>query len=111
MKTKEHQELFKLFDPIICSEPNEVRATKPAPDIFLECARKFPTSPNSMDKCLVFEDAENGIQAGVAAGMKVVFVPSLPLQVYNPDVIKQATVQLDSLVDFNPTDFGLPAFD
>lgn len=43
--------------------------------------------------------------------MKVVFVPSLPLTTYNPDVVKQATITLDSLLKFDPTHFGLPAFD
>ncbi len=64
-----------------------------------------------MSQCLVFEDAENGILAGVAAGMKVVFVPSLPLNTYDPAVVKQATVTLDSLLKFDPVLFGLPPFD
>lgn len=64
-----------------------------------------------MSQCLVFEDAENGIRAALAAGMKVVFVPSLPIRAYDPDVIKQASLTLDSLTNFNPAQFGLPPFD
>ncbi|MEM9705245.1 MAG: HAD-IA family hydrolase [Pseudomonadota bacterium] len=41
---------------------------KPAPDIFLYAAQKLGVAP---EKCLVLEDAENGVKAGVAAGMTV----------------------------------------
>ena len=111
LKTNHHQDLFKLFAPVICTEATEVRLTKPAPDIFLACADKFPKSPLSMSQCLVFEDAENGIRAALSAGMKVVFVPSLPLSAYDPAVIKQATITLDSLLKFDPVEFGLPPYD
>ncbi|CAF2754042.1 unnamed protein product [Rotaria sp. Silwood2] len=111
IKTNNHRELFKLFDPIICTEPTESRLCKPAPDIFLACAKKFSKPPLSMSQCLVFEDAETGIQAALAAGMKVVFIPSLPICAYNPEIIKQATITLDSLLKFDPTEFRLPSFD
>jgi pseudouridine 5'-phosphatase len=111
LKTSSHRELFALFDPIVCTEPTEQRLSKPAPDIFLACANKFTQSPLSTSQCLVFEDAENGIRAALAANMKVVFVPSLPLNVYDPAVVKQSNVTLDSLMKFDPTEFGLPPFD
>ncbi len=96
---------------MICTEPTELRLSKPAPDIFLECAQKFAKSPLSKSQCLVFEDAENGIRAALAAEMKVVFVPSLPLNAYDPEVVKQATITLDSLLKFDPVTFGLPPID
>ncbi len=111
LKTSNHRELFKLFDPVICTDPNELRLSKPAPDIFIACAEKFSKPPLSMSQCLVFEDAENGIRAAVAAEMKVVFVPSLPLNTYDPAVVNQATITLDSLLKFDPVTFGLPPFD
>ncbi len=46
---------------------------KPAPDMFLLAASRLGVPP---EKCLVFEDAEPGIAAARAAGMKVVHVPS-----------------------------------
>ncbi|WP_232767368.1 HAD family hydrolase [Geminisphaera colitermitum] len=46
---------------------------KPAPDIFLEAARRMGVPP---EKCLVFEDAEPGIRGAIAAGMQFVRVPS-----------------------------------
>ncbi|CAF1127961.1 unnamed protein product [Didymodactylos carnosus] len=108
LKTRNHRELFKLFDPIICTNATEVRKTKPEPDIFLEAARKFKQPPLSMSQCLVFEDAENGVQAALAAEMKVVLVPSLPLAAYSSNLVKQATVVLDKLTNFDPEMFGLP---
>ncbi len=41
---------------------------KPAPDIFLYTADKLGVDPA---RCLVLEDSENGVKAGVAAGMNV----------------------------------------
>jgi len=46
---------------------------KPEPDMFLMAARLMGVDPR---KCLVFEDAEPGIRAAIAAGMQVVRVPS-----------------------------------
>ena len=41
---------------------------KPAPDIFIYTAEKLGIAP---EKCLVIEDSENGVKAGIAAGMTV----------------------------------------
>lgn len=46
----------------------DVSKGKPAPDIYLAVAKKLGVSP---ENCLVFEDIIPGIQAGLAAGMKV----------------------------------------
>ena len=51
-----------------------VAHNKPAPDVFLLAAERLALTP---DECLVAEDSENGVLAGYAAGMKVVFVKDL----------------------------------
>lgn len=45
-----------------------VNRGKPAPDVYLEAARRLDVSPAD---CLVFEDIVKGIEAGKNAGMKV----------------------------------------
>ena len=62
--TMHHLGLTKYFDAIVCAE-DYVRG-KPAPDCFLKAAEILKVNPKD---CLVFEDAELGIQAGHAAGM------------------------------------------
>ncbi|CAF0916171.1 unnamed protein product [Rotaria sp. Silwood1] len=109
LKTSGHRELFKLFDPVICTDATEIRLTKPEPDVFLACAEKFQNPPLSMSQCLVFEDGENGVRAALAAGMKVILVPSLPLSSYDPSIIQHATLTLDSLLKFDPVEFVIPS--
>ena len=46
----------------------EVAAGKPAPDIYLEVAKRLGVKPA---KCMVFEDVPAGILAGKRAGMTV----------------------------------------
>ncbi|MCD6202406.1 MAG: beta-phosphoglucomutase family hydrolase [Bacteroidales bacterium] len=68
-KTLEHLGLTRYFDVIIAAD--EVNHHKPEPDTFLLCAHKMDVNPN---KCLVFEDAERGLEAARKAGMEVINV-------------------------------------
>lgn len=63
--------LLEKFEVIVGAE--DYRCGKPAPDPFLEAARRLGCDPT---RCLVFEDTEIGLQAAAAAGMKSVLVPS-----------------------------------
>jgi beta-phosphoglucomutase family hydrolase len=71
--TLELMHLRDLF-PVVVT-PEDVTHGKPAPDMFLLAAKKMSVPPL---QCLVFEDAEPGIQAAEAAGMKWVRVDSRP---------------------------------
>lgn len=51
----------------------EVAKPKPAPDVYLEAAKRIGVHPSL---CVVFEDSLTGIKAAQAAGMKVVGVAS-----------------------------------
>lgn len=61
--------ILEMFDIIVCG--NEIENGKPAPDIFLETARKMGISPKD---CFVFEDSQNGVIAAHKAGMKCIGV-------------------------------------
>jgi len=61
----------ETFDAIISG--NNVKHTKPAPDIFLLAAEKMGVDPKD---CLVIEDALSGIQAAKAAGAKCLAITS-----------------------------------
>ncbi|HVS52674.1 MAG TPA: HAD family phosphatase [Opitutaceae bacterium] len=63
--------LAPLFKVVVT--PEDVEHGKPAPDMFLLAAKKMGVPA---EKCLVFEDAEPGMRAADAAGMKWVRVPS-----------------------------------
>ena len=58
---------------------HQVRNPKPDPEVFLRAAEALGARPG---ECIVFEDSYTGVQAGVAAGMRVVGVatthPELP---------------------------------
>ncbi|XP_049884945.1 pseudouridine-5'-phosphatase-like [Pectinophora gossypiella] len=105
---KHHKELFSLFPyKTFGSSDPEVKRGKPYPDIFLVAASRFPEHPNP-DKCLVLEDAVNGVKAARDAGMQVVMVPDPRV---DESLTKNATLVLKSLEDFKPELFGLPPFE
>ncbi|CRL06017.1 CLUMA_CG018983, isoform A [Clunio marinus] len=108
VKTTHHKELFNLFHhKVMGSSDPEVKEGKPAPDIFLVAAKRFPDSPKPDDVCLVFEDAPNGCKAARSAGMQVVMVPDSHV---SENQKQDATVVYKSLLDFKPEDFGLPPY-
>ena len=71
---------------------------KPAPDIFLTAARRLKLPPAN---CLVVEDAVSGVEAGVAAGMKVLGRGS------DPDLLKAGAARMvESLAEVTCADLA-----
>jgi HAD superfamily hydrolase (TIGR01509 family) len=63
--------LSDVLTTVVSSD--EVAHGKPAPDVYLEAARRLGVEPGT---CLVIEDSLNGVRAGHDAGMTVVLVPN-----------------------------------
>ena len=63
--------LDALFTATVSSE--EVQHGKPAPDVYLEAARRLRLAPTS---CAAVEDSGNGLRSAHAAGMRVVAIPN-----------------------------------
>jgi HAD superfamily hydrolase (TIGR01509 family) len=84
------------FAATVSSE--EVPRGKPAPDVYLEAARRLETDPG---RCAAIEDSANGIRAATAAGMLVVAIPNAT---YPPDsaALELADVVLPSLASLRP---------
>ena len=64
-------ELAAAFEVTVSSE--EVARGKPAPDVFLEAARRLHVPPGL---CAAIEDSANGLRAADAAGMRVIAIPN-----------------------------------
>lgn len=88
--------LTDIFDVVVSSD--EVAHGKPAPDVYLEAARRLGVDPTT---CLVVEDSHNGVRAGRAAGMTVVLVPNAAVPPA-PGTHELADLVLDRLADLDP---------
>ncbi|CAN5325756.1 HAD family phosphatase [soil metagenome] len=86
-------DLDALFEATVSSE--EVERGKPAPDVFIEAARRLGLEPR---RCAAIEDSANGIRAAHAAGLRVVAIPN---RRYPPsaETLALADAVLDSLAD------------
>jgi HAD superfamily hydrolase (TIGR01509 family) len=89
-------DLSSSFEVTVSSE--EVARGKPAPDVYLEAARRLGIAP---ERCAAIEDSASGIRAAHAAGMRVIAYPN---RHYRPDAdaLGLADVVLQSLAGLDP---------
>jgi HAD superfamily hydrolase (TIGR01509 family) len=85
--------LARFFRVTVSSE--EVPRGKPAPDVYLEAARRLAVAA---DRCAAVEDSENGIKSAKAAGMRVVAIPN-PRYPPAEDALAAADDVLDSIAE------------
>ena len=85
-----------LFRATVSSE--ELPRGKPAPDVYLEAARRLDVEPTH---AAAVEDSANGIQAAKAAGMRVIAIPN---EHFPPGrgALAQADLVLRSLEELTP---------
>jgi pseudouridine-5'-monophosphatase len=102
LKTSRHRDWFGLFDCLVVGDDPDVHFGKPAPDIFLVAAGRLRAQPS---QCLVFEDSPAGVEAALAAGMKVIAIPDPNM---NPNRYPGAHQILSGLGAFDPSSWGLP---
>jgi HAD superfamily hydrolase (TIGR01509 family) len=86
-----------LFAATVSSE--EVARGKPAPDVYLEAARRLGVDAT---RCAAVEDSHGGIRSANAAGMRVIAFPN---PTYPPDEesLAQADVVIRSLDELTPS--------
>jgi HAD superfamily hydrolase (TIGR01509 family) len=84
------------FAATVSSE--EVERGKPAPDVYLEAARRIGVDPPA---CAAVEDSSNGLRAAHAAGMLVIATPNHAFPPA-PDALALAAVVVDGIKDVTP---------
>jgi pseudouridine-5'-monophosphatase len=102
LKTQQHGDWFGLMDVIVTADDPEVGAAKPAPDLYQVAARRLQADPATT---LAFEDSPSGVQAAVAAGLRVIAIPDPAM---DHALYPQASAILASMNDFSPAAWGLP---
>jgi HAD superfamily hydrolase (TIGR01509 family) len=88
--------LAQLFSATVSSE--EVARGKPAPDVYLEAARRLGVDAS---RCAAIEDSHGGIRSAKAAGMRVIAIPN-PSYPPDEESLAQADVTIRSLAELTP---------
>jgi HAD superfamily hydrolase (TIGR01509 family) len=76
----------------------EVERGKPAPDVYLDAARRLDVAP---ERCVAVEDSSNGLRAAAAARMTVIAVPN-PHYPPDPDALALAAATVAVVGEVTP---------
>jgi HAD superfamily hydrolase (TIGR01509 family) len=93
--------LDTLIEVAVSSQ--EVARGKPAPDVYLEAARRLDVDAA---RCAAVEDSHNGIRSAHAAGMRVVAVPN-PHFPPDPEALALADVSIASIAELQLEDLAV----
>ncbi len=72
LRLLEKADVLRYFDYVLCGD--EVRKSKPDPEIFLNVAKKLEVNPKN---CLVLEDSEAGVIAASRGKIRVIMIPDV----------------------------------
>ncbi len=89
-------QLDERFRAVVSSE--EVARGKPAPDVYLEAARRLAVPPR---RCVAIEDSTNGLRSAAAAGMAAIAVPNRAFPPA-PDALALAAAVVERIGDVTP---------
>jgi len=114
---KNYQDWLKKIPlQVLCGTDPEVEHGKPSPDPYIVTMRRMTPPPVDPKNVLVFEDSLNGAISALAAGCNCVMIPQF--QFLNAaarqkveEIRPRLAEMLTSLDQFDPTKYGLPAFD
>jgi HAD superfamily hydrolase (TIGR01509 family) len=88
--------LTPLFRATVSSE--EVARGKPAPDVYLEAARRLDVDPT---RCAAIEDSSSGLRSAHAAGMRTIAIPNRRYPPHD-DALALADAVLGSISELSP---------
>lgn len=120
LKSSNLKDFFSVFgNAVICGDdPRIVGRGKPMPDIFLhslahinQMEREAGREEIKPEECLVLEDGVPGVQAGLSAGMQVLWVPDQEILALHEgqieDVLGERGTMVKSLEEFPWEIYGL----
>ncbi|KAI9224698.1 HAD-like domain-containing protein [Blastocladiella britannica] len=113
IKSTPHPALFSMFgDHIVTGDHAQVTRGKPAADIYLVAHAKLGRGTHERATAIVFEDAMSGVQAGLAAGMQVVWIRDrkLPVTPEMRAVEEQCFAVVESMEEVDPQWLGLSSY-
>ena len=91
---------LQQFEVVVCGDDPGLSRLKPAPDIYLEAARRLGLPAQ---QCVVFEDAPAGVAAGKAAGAQVVCIKAEQMA---RGMVAQADLVVSSYAEVSLADCG-----
>lgn len=86
--------ILKYFQTVTGSD--RVKNSKPDPDIYLETAKMLNVKP---EKCIAFEDSDNGVRSAHSAGMTVIQIPDLTEPVEDVRKLGHSIIQNFDLIE------------